>query len=104
MKSTVLSGGIAVLLSGCAALAVDECTADPYQLGRRDGRIGAHSQAESYSARCAGRARFDVDRYLEGWRDGVADRPRPVAQAKGQAAARLPGARTDALATAPFWR
>lgn len=78
MKSIVLASASAILISGCAALAVDECAADPYQLGRRDGRIGAYAQAESYSARCAGPARFDVNRYLEGWRDGLADRPRPV--------------------------
>jgi len=78
MKSIVLSSAGAILISGCAALAVDDCKADPYEVGRRDGRVGAYAQAENYSARCAGRARFDVDRYLEGWRDGLADRPRPV--------------------------
>ena len=78
MKSMAMLGAAALVLQGCAAIAVDECTADSYQVGRRDGRIGAYSQADAYAQRCGTRGGFDASRYLEGWRDGWADRPKPV--------------------------
>ncbi len=71
-------GTLALLLAGCAALVQDECTADAYQVGKRDGRLGAYAQADAYAARCGSRGRFDASRYMEGWRDGLAERPRPV--------------------------
>ena len=78
MKPFLAASAGALLVAGCAAIGIDECTADSYQVGRRDGRIGAYSQADAYAARCRAQGRFDVQRYLEGWRDGWADRPRPV--------------------------
>lgn len=66
----------ALLLSGCAAITVDECTADSYQVGKHDGRIGAYAQSDRYAARCGGR--FSASRYMDGWRDGWAERPKPV--------------------------
>lgn len=72
------TAALAAILSGCAALAVDECTADSYQVGERDGRMAAFSQAEIYAARCDTRGQFDAARYTEGWRAGFAARPRPL--------------------------
>jgi len=60
-----------LLLAGCAAL---ECDTNWYETGRRDGLLGAESQAEYYGARCEGNV--DVLRYLEGWHAGLAMRPR----------------------------
>ena len=77
IKTAASRGGAALLVAGCAGIAADECTTDSYQLGRRDGRIGAYAQADAYAARCGTRARFDTQRYLDGWRDGSAERPRP---------------------------
>lgn len=57
--------------AGCAAL---ECDTNWYETGRRDGLLGAESQAEYYSGLCSGNV--DVLRYLEGWQAGVAMRPR----------------------------
>jgi hypothetical protein len=59
-------------LSGCAA----DCGPDWYQVGERDGRLGAQSQVENYAARCGG-ARPDAARYAEGYRAGFAHRPVP---------------------------
>lgn len=67
---------VALFLAGCAALVEKECTADSYQIGKRDGRIGAYAQADRYAARCGGR--FSASRYMDGWRDGFAERPKPV--------------------------
>jgi hypothetical protein len=41
-----------------------------------DGRIGADSQVERYAASCSG---MDSARYEEGWREGLAMRPRIAA-------------------------
>jgi hypothetical protein len=59
-------------LPGCAA----DCGPDWYQVGERDGRLGAQSQVENYAARCGG-ARPDAARYAEGYRAGFAQRPIP---------------------------
>jgi hypothetical protein len=61
-----------LLVSGCAA----DCGPDWYQIGERDGRLGAQSQVDYYAARCSG-ARPDAARYAEGYRAGFARRPIP---------------------------
>ena len=61
---------LVVLASGCAA----DCGADWYELGARDGRLGAEAQAEVYAARCG--VKPDAARYEEGYRAGSAQRPR----------------------------
>jgi hypothetical protein len=60
------------VLAGCAA----DCGPDWYQVGERDGRLGAQSQLENYAARCGGRP--DAARYAEGYRAGFAQRPIPT--------------------------
>ena len=72
----VVFAASAALVAGCAELVSADCGGDAYQIGRRDGRIGAYEQAERYSARCG--PQFDPARYAAGWRDGLADRPRPL--------------------------
>lgn len=62
-------------LSGCAGTDSADCSGDWYAIGRRDGRIGAYSQAERYAKRCG--VPVDVQRYEEGHRAGSAERPRP---------------------------
>ena len=59
------------LIAGCAAL---DCGSDWHAIGQRDGRLGADSQAEAYSARCGGQ--IDRARYQEGLQAGLAMRPR----------------------------
>jgi len=64
-----------VLLSGCAGAQSVDCTGDWFEIGKRDGRMGAYSQVERYVARCSGPV--DRARYEEGHRAGSAERPRP---------------------------
>ena len=60
------------LLAGCAS---DDCAADAFQLGQRDGRL-AVQQGPRYVSRCG--ASFDSARYSEGYQDGFSHRPPPV--------------------------
>jgi hypothetical protein len=69
MRTTALV--LTFAIGGCAA----DCSGDWYQVGARDGRIGAEPQIESYAARCSG-VQPDAARYAEGYRDGAAQRPR----------------------------
>lgn len=78
MKLPLLLAASAALLAGCAAIVADECTADSYEIGKRDGRMAAYSQAEIYAARCGTRGQFDAARYSEGRRAGLAERPIPL--------------------------
>jgi hypothetical protein len=61
-----------LLLAGCAA----DCGPDWYEIGARDGRLGAY-QAQLYASRCS--VPVDNARYDEGWQAGAAQRPRIVA-------------------------
>jgi hypothetical protein len=61
---------MALAVCGCAA----DCKTDWYELGARDGRLGAPPQAETYAARCNIKA--DPARYEEGYRAGFDMRPR----------------------------
>ncbi len=61
-----------LLLAGCAA----DCGPDWYEIGARDGRLGAY-QAGIYARRCS--VPVDTARYDEGWRAGFDQRPRIVA-------------------------
>ena len=76
MRTTVLISLATLFLSACATAA--DCGADPYQLGRRDGRLnaGLDAQADFYAARCS--APIDRTRYAEGYRDGFRERPIPL--------------------------
>lgn len=64
-----------VSLSGCAAAQKADCGGDWFNVGKRDGRIGASSQVEHYASRCG--VPVDVERYDAGYRAGSAERPRP---------------------------
>ena len=75
MKNTIFALACA-LATGCASIGGNDCATDAYQLGQRDGRIGASPQADLYAARCS--ASIDRDRYLEGWRAGYSQRPIPL--------------------------
>ena len=57
-------------LAGCAKLA---CDTDWYETGRRDGRLGASPQIDSYVERCGDNV--DRARYTEGWEVGWGMRP-----------------------------
>ena len=74
-KTLLLSIITATSLAGCATGA-KTCSADWYQTGQRDGRLGATPQADYYAARCAGAV--DRARYQSGWEDGYAQRPVPL--------------------------
>ena len=69
-KALILAAGLT--LGGCAGL---ECDTDWFETGRRDGRLGASSQVDSYISRC-GAAKVDRARYEEGWEEGRDMRPR----------------------------
>ena len=56
------------LITGCAT----DCGGDWYEIGARDGRLGA-DQVESYAGRCGGQV--NRERYAEGRRAGFAMRP-----------------------------
>ena len=64
-----------IALSACAGAESSDCSGDWYSIGKRDGRMGAFSQAERYAKRCG--VPVDVQRYEEGFRAGSAERPRP---------------------------
>jgi len=61
---------MSLAVCGCAA----DCGPDWYQIGERDGGLGAQPQIDSYAARCGG-VRPDAGRYAEGYRAGFARRP-----------------------------
>jgi hypothetical protein len=63
----------AALLAGCAGAGGGDCGPDWREIGQRDGRLNAGSQAERYAARCG--APVDAAAYEEGYRQGVAQRP-----------------------------
>ena len=69
MRAALVS--LSLILAGCAA----DCGPDWYQIGERDGRLGAQSQVAYYATRCGGGA--DAARYAEGYRAGFARRPIP---------------------------
>jgi len=60
-----------MLLAGCAG--AGDCGPDWRSIGRRDGALGAGSQAERYAARCG--TTVDTAAYDEGYRQGLAQRP-----------------------------
>jgi len=75
VKSLIVA--FCLTLTGCAGLAADECRdgADWYQIGQRDGRLGASPQADLYASRCG--VQPDAARYTQGWQAGFAARPVP---------------------------
>ncbi|HEY5898133.1 MAG TPA: hypothetical protein VIV54_11240 [Burkholderiales bacterium] len=79
MKYLVYAAAFATLASGCAAIDGADCSSDMYQVGMRDGRLGAGSQIERYAGRCAASGgRADSSRYAEGYAAGFAQRPLPL--------------------------
>jgi hypothetical protein len=73
LQLAFLSLAYAATLAGCATSS--DCGGDWYATGQRDGRLGATPQADLYARRCPA---VDAERYGEGWRNGFAQRPRPV--------------------------
>ena len=65
-----------LLASGCASMGGADCATDAFQLGQRDGRIGASPQADRYAARC--NAPVDAEKYQAGWSAGYSQRPIPL--------------------------
>lgn len=74
-KALLLSIIASIALAGCATGAKD-CGADWYQVGQRDGRLGATPQPDYYAAQCT--AAVDRARYQDGWDAGYAQRPLPL--------------------------
>lgn len=63
-------------LAGCADLAKEQCSgSDWYQVGARDGQMGAMQQGDLYARSCGAAA--DLGRYQEGWQAGFLGRPLP---------------------------
>ena len=63
------------VLAGCASTGGSDCSTDPFQLGQRDGVLGAN-EVDRLAARCG--ASFNTERYREGYRDVFARRPIPL--------------------------
>jgi hypothetical protein len=63
---------LCALLAGCAG---NDCARSPFELGQRDGMLGAN-QTERLAASCGGS--FDAARYVEGYRETFSRRPPPV--------------------------
>jgi hypothetical protein len=63
--------GICLLAGGCAS---NDCAMNAFELGQRDGMLGAN-QAERHVSRCG--ASFDAARYGEGFGDTFSRRPPP---------------------------
>jgi len=72
MKNALLL--VVAVLAGCASV---DCESDWFAIGQRDGRLGAHPQADRYAGSCPGKV--DATRYSEGWADGFDQRPRIIA-------------------------
>ena len=66
---------LSTVLASCAGVGANDCSADPFQLGQRDGALGAN-EVERHAARCG--ASFNAERYREGYRDTVSRRPIPL--------------------------
>ena len=66
---------LCTVLAGCATAGGNDCSSDPFQLGQRDGVLGAN-EADRHAARCGGS--FNAERYREGYRDGFSRRPIPL--------------------------
>jgi hypothetical protein len=64
-----------MVASGCAGIGASDCAADPFQLGERDGVLGAN-EVDRHAARCG--ATFDAGRYREGYAEGFSRRPKPL--------------------------
>ena len=63
--------GICLVTSGCAS---NDCAMNAFELGQRDGMLGAN-QTERHVSRCG--ASFDAGRYSAGFSDSFARRPAP---------------------------
>ena len=77
MRPVVLLAVCGLMLSGCTGMTSADCGPDWYQIGQRDGRLGAQPQAERYAARCGAGGQPDAARYTEGYQAGFAQRPPP---------------------------
>jgi hypothetical protein len=66
---------LCLLVAGCATGSAGDCGTDAFQLGQRDGVLGAN-EADRHAARCG--SGFDTTRYREGYRDGFSRRPIPL--------------------------
>ena len=70
----LLAAAALVALAGCAGFGAPDCDSDWYEVGLRDGFLGAPWQDESYAQRCGDAV--NAVRYREGWRDGDRRRAR----------------------------
>jgi hypothetical protein len=66
---------LCAVLAGCAGVGASDCSTDPFQLGQRDGALGAN-EVDRHAARCG--TSFNAERYREGYRDSVSRRPIPL--------------------------
>ena len=61
------------VLSGCAAMSDNECrTANWYEAGRNDARLGNRPSFGTHAARCAGQQPSEQE-YLAGWAIGYSE-------------------------------
>jgi hypothetical protein len=61
---------VCALLCGCAAMSESECgSANWFQIGKRDARMGVRPQLANYARQCAAFKAFEKE-YLEGWQLG----------------------------------
>jgi hypothetical protein len=75
MRPLVVVTTLCTMLAGCATAGGSDCSTDPFQLGQRDGVLGAN-ELDRHAARCG--ASFNAERYRDGYRDGFSRRPIPL--------------------------
>jgi hypothetical protein len=64
-----------VFVSGCASMGGNDCAADAFQLGERDGVLRSY-EGDRHAARCG--SGFNEARYREGYAEAAARRPIPL--------------------------
>jgi hypothetical protein len=79
MLARIVLAFCVLVLSGCAGAPGGECHGVQwYRLGLNDGMADAKGELERYAASCG--ADFGRAQYEEGFRDGLARRPKPAAK------------------------
>ena len=63
---------LSLLVAGCAGTGGNDCSADAYQLGERDGVLRSY-EGSRHAARCG--SGFNEARYREGYAESASRRP-----------------------------
>jgi len=79
LRIVLITCALLLAVSGCAGAPGGECHGVQwYRLGLNDGMADAKGELERYATSCG--ADFGRAQYEEGFRDGLARRPKPAAK------------------------